>query len=83
MIIIIMVSLLLALCPDQDSPANGVVSQSGNSEGDTATFICNDGYELVGSLFLTCRNDGTWDNSPAVCKRELISNRQQPSRLLH
>ena len=69
MIIIIMVSLLLALCPDQDNPANGVVSQSGNSEGDTATFVCNDGYELVGAPVLTCQNDGTWDENPPVCKR--------------
>ena len=81
--IIVMMSLLLALCPDKDYPANGMVSQSGNSVGDTATFVCNDGYELVGSPVLTCQDNGTWDNSPAVCKRELISNRQQPSRLLH
>jgi hypothetical protein len=42
------------LCPDASNPANGVVSQSGNSEGDTATFACNDGYELVGAPVLTC-----------------------------
>ena len=41
-----------------------MVSQSGNSEGDTATFACNDGYELVGAPVLTCQDDGTWDNSP-------------------
>ncbi|CAI8054234.1 CUB and sushi domain-containing protein 1, partial [Geodia barretti] len=52
------------LCPDASNPANGVVSQSGNSEGDTATFACNDGYELVGAPVLTCQDDGTWDNSP-------------------
>jgi hypothetical protein len=56
------------LCPDASNPANGVVSQSGNSEGDTATFVCNDRYELVGSPVLTCHDDGTWDNSPPVCK---------------
>ena len=70
-------STLSALCPDQENPANGVVSQSGNSVGDMATYTCNDGYELVGPEVINCQNDGTWDNSPPVCKRVLI---QQPSR---
>ena len=63
-------SILTALCPDQSNPANGVVSQSGNSEGDTATYTCNDGYELVGSETLNCQSDGNWDDVPPVCRRE-------------
>ena len=37
---------MTALCPDASNPANGVVSQSGNSVGDMATYTCNDGLDL-------------------------------------
>ena len=59
--------LLTAHCPDLDHPVNGTVSQSGNSEGDTALYTCNSGYELVGASVLNCQDDGTWDNSPPFC----------------
>ena len=62
--------ILTALCPDLSDPANGTVTQSGNSEDDTATYTCSDGYELVGSEVLNCQSDGTWDDSPPVCRRE-------------
>ena len=47
---------------------NGKVSLSGVLVGDTATFTCNDGYELVGDSVLYCRSGGTWDNLPPVCQ---------------
>ena len=43
-----------------------MVSQSGKSEGDTATYTCNDGYEVIGAPVLNCQDDGTWDDSPPV-----------------
>ena len=62
----------IALCPDLENPLNGVLNQSGVSDGDTATYSCSDGYELVGAKVLHCQNDGTWNNSPPVCKSELL-----------
>ena len=59
---------VIALCPDLSSPASGVVTQFGNSPGYNATYVCNDGYELVGAPVLNCQNDGTWDNSPPLCR---------------
>ena len=56
------------LCPDLDNPINGTVSQSGNSEGDTATYTCDSGYELVGHQVLNCQANGTWDTSPPICR---------------
>ena len=56
------------LCPDLDNPVNGSVSQSGNSEGDTATYTCDNGYELFGHQVLNCQANGTWDNSPPICR---------------
>ena len=61
-----------ALCPDQDNPANGVVVQTGNSEGDTASYTCDSGYYLVGPPVLNCQADGTWDDSPPICRREFL-----------
>ena len=55
-------------CPNYTDFKNGRVSLSGVSVGDTATFTCNDGYELVGDSSLICLSDGTWDSSPPVCQ---------------
>ena len=43
-----------ALCPDPADPVNGMVSFTGNSINDTATYSCNMGFELVGSATTTC-----------------------------
>ena len=61
-------SILTALCPDLANPTNGVVTLSGNSAGDTATYMCNGRFELVGVPVLNCQDDGTWDNPPPVCQ---------------
>ena len=60
-----------ALCPHLSNPANGVVSLSGNSEGDTATYACNEGYELVGTPVISCEDGGTWDGPLPTCRCEL------------
>ena len=57
-----------AYCLNYTDFKNGRVSLSGVSVGDTATFTCNDGYELVGDSSLICLSDGTWDSSPPVCQ---------------
>ena len=58
----------VAYCLNYTVFKNGKVSLSGVSTGDTATFTCNDGYELVGDSSLICLSDGTWDSSPPVCQ---------------
>ena len=49
-----------------------MVSLTGTSIGDTATYTCNEGHKLVGAPVLNCQSDGMWDNSPPICKREFI-----------
>ena len=61
-----------AVCPTLGNPANGMVSLTGTSIGDTATYTCNEGHEFVGAPVLNCQSNGMWDNSPPVCKREFI-----------
>ena len=49
-------------------PANGMVTVTGNSPGDTATYTCNDGYILEGSASQTCGPDGAWSDVPPTCR---------------
>ena len=56
------------MCPDLTDPANGMVVMAGNSVGNTATYSCNSGFELVGAQTVTCQADGTWSDSPPTCE---------------
>ena len=55
----------------QPSIANGVVSVTGQRSGDTATYTCDSGYELVGSATRTCQADGSWTGSAPTCVGKL------------
>ena len=46
------------MCPDPVAPANGAVTFTGNSLGDTATYTCDSGFELVGTATATCTAAG-------------------------
>ena len=58
------------------SPADGEVSVTGQMIGDTATYICNSGFEFLdrtpGSDVRTCQSDVTWsgDEQQCSCKRK-------------
>ncbi|KAI8507111.1 hypothetical protein Bbelb_155500 [Branchiostoma belcheri] len=54
-------------CPTPDAPTNGVVTGS-NSLGDTVTYSCDSGYNLVGSATRTCQTDLTWTASAPTCE---------------
>ena len=49
-----MLSCSTALCPDPFDIGNGMVTFTGNSVGDTATYTCNLGFKMIGSSFTTC-----------------------------
>ena len=63
-----------ALCPDPPAIVNGMVTFTGISTGDTATYTCDSGFELIGVTTTTCTevDDNTAEFSPAppVCRRE-------------
>ena len=59
------------MCPNLVDPANGAVNVSGRNPGDTATYVCISGFELVGADTLICGTDGMWSPDPPVCTREL------------
>ena len=64
-----------ALCPDPADPVNGMVTFTGNSINDTATYSCNMGFELVGSASATCTqvdvNTAAFSPVAPVCRRKL------------
>ena len=55
---------------------NGFVCFDGLTSGSVATFLCNDGYTLVGHKHLICQNNGSWIGDTPQCKldRKLIDN---------
>ena len=57
-----------AVCPDLTDPANGMVVMAGNSVGNTATYSCDPGFELVGVQTVTCQADRTWSDPPPTCE---------------
>ena len=46
---------------------NGRVSFSSTSVGSVATYICNQGFELIGSSRRTCQSNGQWSGREPVC----------------
>ena len=74
-------SCYAALCPDPANIVNGMVTFTGDSVGDTATYTCNSGFEVIGNESATCAqvdvNIATFTPAAPVCRREcyVIMNR--------
>ena len=67
-----------ALCPDPVDHVNGMVTFSGNSVDDNATYSCNMGFELVSSSTALCTqvdaNSAEFSPAPPVCRRKYCIN---------
>ena len=62
-------------CGSLTNPANGRVDHTaGTPFGQTATYSCNTGYNLVGDSTHTCQATGEWSGSAPTCKGILLSN---------
>ena len=56
-------------CGSLTDPANGQVDlTSGTTFGQTATYSCNTGYNLVGDSTRTCQATGVWSGSAPTCE---------------
>ena len=42
---------------------------TGRATGDTATYTCNTGFQLMGAGTVTCQSDGKWSDPPPTCRR--------------
>ncbi|CAI8015961.1 Scavenger receptor cysteine-rich type 1 protein M130 [Geodia barretti] len=60
------------LCPAPRDIANGSVSYTGNSLGDTAHYSCDNGFILFGHNVTRCQKNSTWENPP-TCLTSAIS----------
>ena len=65
----------IVACPLLDAPSNGTIDciLGGGGEpnpGEYCTFACDDGYELLGSVTRTCRDDGNWSGNSNVCTKK-------------
>ena len=68
---VIHVILILAVvdCGSLTDPASGQVDlTSGTTLGQTATYSCNTGYNLVGDSTRTCQATGQWSGSAPTCE---------------
>ena len=60
-------------CGALTDPANGQVSHpDGTTLGQTATYSCNTGFNLVGNSTRTCQATGDWSGSEPTCQRMLL-----------
>jgi len=58
-------------CGTLTNPANSQVSYNGGTTfGQTATYSCNAGYNLVGNSTHTC--EGVWSGSEPTCQGALL-----------
>ena len=60
-------------CSELDPFQFGTVQLEGRNVNDTAKFMCNSGYDLVGAETLTCKviNEvASWSHEPPTCKRK-------------
>ena len=58
-------------CGNLTNPANGQVSTTGTTFGQTVTYSCNTGYNLMGDSTRTCQADGMWSGSAPTCQSML------------
>ncbi|XP_052785537.1 CUB and sushi domain-containing protein 3-like isoform X2 [Mya arenaria] len=54
-------------CTELNNPPNGFVNYGSNVYNSTASFNCSDGYNLVGSPYIICSADGSWNATQPIC----------------
>ena len=65
--------ILTVDCGTLTDPANGQVNHTaGTTMGQTATYSCNTGYNLVGNRTRTCQAMGNWSGSVPTCQGMLL-----------
>ena len=70
-----MFSVLEIECPLPDVPANANVTHSaGRYVGEKAVYVCQHGYDLVGSNIRVCQSDGSWSLSTPQCISKLYQD---------
>ena len=50
-----------------DDPGDGCVIKTGNTVGETAFYICDEGFTLKGDRKHECQADGMWSGLAPTC----------------
>ena len=62
-------------CGNLTDPANGSVNHTaGTGLGQTATYSCNTGYNLVGDSTRTCQATRIWSGNAPTCQSMYVIN---------
>ena len=70
---VIFIILIVVDCGSLTDPGNGSVTHTaGTTFGQTATYSCNTGYNLVGDSTRTCQATGVWSGSAPTCEGMLL-----------
>ena len=73
-LILIVADLVVVDCGNLTDPANARVTLNGTTTfGQTATYSCNTGYNLVGDSTRTCQATGEWSRSSPTCQGLLLN----------
>ena len=65
----ILLNLTAVDCDSLTTPANGQVNHTaGTTFGQTATYSCDTGYNLVGDSTRTCQALGNWSGRAPTCQ---------------
>ena len=60
--------ILDLVCPDLDDPPYGSVNVTDNTNGSTAHYECDEGFELVGDAYRECQDNGYWSGDIPMCE---------------
>ena len=71
------------MCPALLDPINGAVTWTSLTEGGVATYVCDDGFELEGSMTRTCESSGMWSGEEPLCRGMLITPLYKVTYVLH
>ncbi|XP_064397056.1 sushi, von Willebrand factor type A, EGF and pentraxin domain-containing protein 1-like isoform X3 [Halichondria panicea] len=55
-------------CVSLESPTNGQIFLNGTQIGDTVSYQCDTGFNLVGEVNRTCNSVGLWTSSQPTCQ---------------
>ena len=56
------------VCPELMNPDNGQVNLLGMDFGSVASYSCDSGYNLIGSVIRMCTFEGTWSGEDPICQ---------------
>ena len=58
-------------CGGLSSPQNGQVILTNTTFGSIATYLCDEGFNLIGDMQRMCQSNGEWSGNEPICESQL------------